>query len=228
MAAGGLIANRVVYDPGARGLALQAGAVVVSVDYRLAPESKFPAQHDDAFAAYQWALANAASINGDPARVALAGESAGGNLAVATAMAARDAGIQLPVHVLSVYPIAQPDTTTPAYLENANARPLNRPAIPWFAGHTFSAPAELLDPRINLAGANLTGLPGVTIVNAEIDPLRTDGELLEQALAVAGVAVERRVFEGVTHEFFGMAAVVADAQEAQVYGGQRLAAAFGE
>ncbi|MBA2458833.1 MAG: alpha/beta hydrolase [Gemmatimonadales bacterium] len=214
---GWVIANRVVYDLGARGLAQQAGAVVVSVDYRLAPESKFPAQHEDAFAAYQWALTSAADVNGDPTRVALAGESAGGNLAVATAIAARDAGLQLPAHVLSVYPIAQPDTTTRAYLENANARPLNRPAIPWFAGHTFSTPA----------GANLAGLPGVTIVNAEIDPLRTDGELLEQALRAAGVAVERRLFEGATHEFFGMAAAVADAQEAQTYAGQRLAVAFG-
>jgi acetyl esterase len=105
---GWVIADKNVYDGGARGLAKAANAVVVSVDYRLAPEAKFPAQHDDALAAYRWALANAASIKGDPKRVALAGESAGGNLAVATAVAARDAKLQAPAAVISVYPIAQP------------------------------------------------------------------------------------------------------------------------
>ena len=104
---GWVIADKQVYDGGARGLAKQARAVVVSVDYRLAPEHKFPAAWDDAFAAYKWVAANAASINGDPARLALAGESAGGNLALATAIAARDGGVRAPLHVLAVYPVGQ-------------------------------------------------------------------------------------------------------------------------
>ena len=121
---GWVIANKDVYDAGARGLAKAVNAVVVSVDYRLAPENKFPAQHDDALAAYRWVTLNAASIKGDPARLALAGESAGGNLAVATAVgAARDAKVTMPRAILSVYPIAQPDTTTASYVENAAAKP---------------------------------------------------------------------------------------------------------
>ena len=96
-----------MYDGGARGLAKQANAVVVSVDYRRAPEAKFPAAWDDALAAYKWAASNAATIKGDPMRLALAGESAGGNLAIATAIAARDAGITAPKAIVSVYPVAQ-------------------------------------------------------------------------------------------------------------------------
>ena len=223
---GWVIANKDVYDGGARGLSKAANAVVVSVDYRLAPEHKFPAQHDDAFAAYKWAIANAASIKGDPKRIALAGESAGGNLAVATAIAARDAKLQLPVAVVSVYPIAQPDTTTESYNENANAKPLNRPMMSWFAKNATRTPADLQDPRINLVKANLTGLPPVTIINAQIDPLRDDGKMLEDALRAANVSVDRKVYDGATHEFFGMAAVVDDAKDAQQYAGDRLKDAF--
>jgi acetyl esterase/lipase len=224
---GWVIANRKVYDGGARGLAKSANAVVVSVDYRLAPENKFPAQHEDALAAYRWALANAASIKGDPKRVALAGESAGGNLALATAVAARDNNLQRPLAVISVYPIAQPDTTTDAYNTYANAKPLSRPMMAWFARHTARTPADLQDPRINLVKANLRDLPPVTIINAEIDPLRDDGAMLERAIRDAGGQVERRKYDGVTHEFFGMAAVVDKARDAQQYAGDRLKAAFG-
>jgi acetyl esterase/lipase len=223
---GWVIANKDVYDGGARGLAKQANAVVVSVDYRLAPEAKFPAQHEDALAAYRWALANAPSIKGDAKRVALAGESAGGNLAVATAVAARDAGLQAPTAVISVYPIAQADTTTQSYTVYATAKPLSRAMMGWFATQTARTPADLQDPRISLVTANLSNLPPVTIINAEIDPLRDDGAMLEQALRKAGNAVERRLYDGVTHEFFGMAAVEPKAKEAQTYAGERLKASF--
>jgi acetyl esterase/lipase len=225
---GWVIASKEVYDGGARGIAKAANAVVVSVDYRLAPEHKFPAQHDDALATYRWAVQNAASIKGDPLRIALTGESAGGNLAVATAVAARDASLPMPKAVISVYPIAQPDTMTASYVENANAKPLSRAMMGWFAKHTARTPADLQDPRINLVKANLTGLPPVTIINAQIDPLRDDGAMLEQALKAANVSVERRLYNGVTHEFFGMGVVIDKAKEAQQYAGERLKAAFGK
>jgi acetyl esterase/lipase len=223
---GWVIADKEVYDGGARGLAKQAQAVVVSADYRLAPEHKFPAQHEDALAVYRWVLQNAGSIQADTARLGLAGESAGGNLAVATAIAARDAGLTLPRHVVSVYPIAQPDTTTPSYIANADAKPLNRAMMGWFARQTTRSPADLKDPRIDLVKADLHGLPPVTIINAQIDPLLDDGAMLEQSLRRAGVDVERKVYQGSTHEFFGMAAVEQDAREAQAWAGDRLKAAF--
>ena len=224
---GWVIANKDVYDGGARAISKLANAIVVSVDYRLAPEHPFPAAHDDAIATYQWALKNAASIHGDPKRVALAGESAGGNLAVATAMAARDQKLQQPTAVVAVYPVAGTDTLTSSYVENANAKPLNRAMIGWFVKHTLQKPADLTDPRINLVNANLAGLPPVTIINAQIDPLRTDGELLAQKLKAAGVQTDQKTFNGVTHEFFGMGAVLDKAVQAEQMAGDALKKAFG-
>ncbi|KQM79452.1 alpha/beta hydrolase [Xylophilus sp. Leaf220] len=224
---GWVIADRKVYDGGARALAKSANAVVVSVDYRRAPEAKFPAAWDDALAAYKWTADNAASLKGDPAKLALAGESAGGNLAVATAIAARDANLPKPLHVLSVYPVAQTSLETPSYNEYAAAKPLNKPMIEWFVKHTTNSPADLKDPRISLVDANLAGLPPVTIINAEIDPLRDDGAQLEAALRKANVPVERKLYDGATHEFFGMAAAVQKARDAQAFAGQRLKQAFG-
>ena len=225
---GFVIATMDTYDGSARALANAAGAVLVSVEYRKAPEHKFPAAHDDAFAAYQWVLANADKIHGDPARVALAGESAGGNLAVATAIAARDKGIQLPTSILAVYPVAGNDTNTVSYRENANAKPLNRPMMVWFFDKYMRTPADAQDTRLNLLGANLQGLPAVTIINAEIDPLRTDGELLASKLRDAGVTVDRKQFDGVAHEFFGQGAVLPAAKEAVQFGAKSLKAGFGK
>ncbi|WP_244652110.1 alpha/beta hydrolase [Pseudomonas sp. CFBP 13710] len=221
---GWVFADRKVYDGGARGISKQANAVVVSVDYRRAPENKFPAAHEDALAAYRWLSKNAASLNGDAKRLALAGESAGGNLAVATAVAAHKAGLTAPKHVLSVYPVAQSNTETESYRKYADAMPLNRPMMLWFIDNVTKGPADVKDPRIDLVHANLKGLPPVTVINAEIDPLRDDGAQLEQALRTAGVSVERKVYPGVTHEFFGTAAVVKKAEEAQAYAGERLKA----
>jgi acetyl esterase len=224
---GWVIADKEVYDGGARGLAAAAGAIVLSIDYRQAPEHRFPAAWDDTLAAYAWTLANATSFNGDPSRVALAGESAGGNLALATAIAARDAGLQRPAHVLAVYPVTQTSLNTESYLENAIAKPLNRAMVAWFVDKLIRSEDDLKDPRLNLIDADLAGLPPVTIVNANLDPLRSDGAKLEDALKAAGVPVERRNYDGVAHEFFGAAAVLAKAREAQRFAGDRLTAAFG-
>ncbi|EJN10205.1 alpha/beta hydrolase [Herbaspirillum sp. YR522] len=223
---GWVIADRHVYDGGARGLAKSANAVVVSVDYRQAPENKFPAAWDDALASYRWALANAASIKGDGKRVALAGESAGGNLALATAIAARDAKLQAPSHVLAIYPVTQTSLNTESYIENSVAQPLNRAMVKWFVDHLVRSKDDLKDPRLQLIEAKLDGLPSVTLINARIDPLRSDGAKMEDALKKAGVPVERRDYEGVTHEFFGTAAVVDKARQAQAYAGERLKQAF--
>ena len=223
---GWVIANKDVYDAGPRALSKMANAIVVSVDYRLAPEAKFPAAHDDAIATYKWALANAASIGGDPKRVALAGESAGGNMAVATAIAARDMKLQMPVGVLAVYPVASTDLTAPSMVENANAKPLNVPMLKWFMGQYLNKPEEAQDPRLNLVAANLAGLPMTTIITAQIDPLRSGGAMLADKLKAAGVPVEYQNYEGVTHEFFGMGAVVDKAKDAEQFGADNLKKAF--
>jgi acetyl esterase/lipase len=223
---GWVIADREVYDAGARGLSKAANAIVISVDYRQAPEHKFPAAWDDALAAYRWLVAHAASLGGDPTRLALAGESAGGNLAVATAIAARDARLPSPQHVLAVYPVAQTSLNTESYIENAIAKPLNRAMVKWFVEHLVRSEEDLKDTRLQLIDADLAGLPPVTIINARLDPLRSDGSKLAKALEDAGVDVEREDYEGVAHEFFGAAAVLDKAKTAMAYAGERLRTSF--
>ncbi len=224
---GWVIANKQVYDGGARALSKMANAVVVSVDYRMGPEHKFPAAHDDAYATYEWATKNAASIKGDPKRIALAGESAGGGLAVATAIMARDKQAPMPVAVVAVYPIAGTDTTTPSYVENATAKPLNRAMMSWFFENYLNGPQDRANPRVNLVAADLKGLPPTTIINAQIDPLRSDGEMLAQRLQAAGVTATQKTYEAVNHEFFGMAAVVDKAMAAEQMAADALKRAFG-
>jgi acetyl esterase/lipase len=224
---GWVLASKEVYDGAPRALSGLVKAVVVSVDYRLAPENKFPAQHDDALAVYHWVAERAADLGGDPKRLALAGESAGGNLALSTAISARQAGMTPPQHVLAVYPVVQlTDMDTPSYRDSAQARPLNKAMMAWFGDKVFSSPSQKQDPRVDLLGAELRVLPTVTLINAQIDPLRSDGDLLAQALKKANVSFKHQVFKGVTHEFFGMAPVVGNAKSAQRLAATELRQAF--
>ena len=219
---GWVIADIDTYDGGARGIARETGAVVVSCEYRRAPENKFPAAHDDAVACYKWATANAASW-GAGGKVAIAGESAGGNLAIDTGIAARDQKLKAPSALLLVYPIAGSDMNTPSYRDSANAAPLSKAGMMWFVKHVFAKPADARDPRIDVyKRARLQGLPPTIIINGAADPLRSDGELLAGALTRAGVETTRKVYPGTTHEFFGMDAVVANAKAAQVFAGSEL------
>ena len=224
---GWVIADLDVYDASPRALANQAQAIVVSSHYRQGPEDKFPAAHDDANAAYEYVVENAGSWNGNIDQLAIVGESAGGGLAVSVAMHARDAKLILPDAIVSVYPIAGGETDTPSYLENANAMPLGKADMDWFFEHYLSSAEDRNDPRIDLYDeADLSGLPPTTIINAEIDPLLSDGEMLAEAMTAAGVEVEQRTFDSVTHEFFGMAAAVPLALEAQNLAGEKLRSAF--
>ncbi len=223
---GFVIANLDTYDASARALANASGAIVVSVQYRKAPEHKFPAAHDDAYAAYAWVVANGAQWNGDVSRVSLAGESAGGNLALSTAIAARDKQIQMPVSILAVYPIAGTDTNTESYNTHASAKPLSRPLMQWFLDHYTRTPADAQDTRLNIVAANLAGLPPTTIVTAQFDPLHSEGVKMASRLEAAGVTVRHRHYEGVAHEFFGQGAVVPMAKEAVQFAAEGLRAGF--
>lgn len=224
---GWVIANPEVYEASTVALAQNTGAVVVSVEYRKAPENKFPTAHEDAYAAYQWVKQNAASINGNAAKVAVAGESAGGNMAVTVSMMARDRGLALPVHILSVYPVANNDLNTPSYNQYANAMPLSRPLVQWFVDKYFNNPTDGDSPLISLVDvANLSGLPPTTIIGAEIDPLQTEGKQLADKLQAVGVPVLYQLYTGVTHEFFGTYAIVPEAARAQELAAARLRQAF--
>ena len=223
---GWVIANLDTYGASAQSLAEQTGAVLVSVAYRQAPEYKFPTAHNDSYAAYEWVLKNAASIKGDPKKVAVVGESAGGNLAAAVSMMARDKGAALPVHQVLVYPIAGYDLNTESYQKYSKAKPLNKPLMEWFYNKYLRGPADGKNPMISLVTANLKGMPATTIINAELDPLQTEGGTLADRLKSAGVSVTRKVYDGVTHEFFGMAAVLPEAKEAQALAAGELKKAF--
>ncbi|MEO8090893.1 MAG: alpha/beta hydrolase, partial [Gemmatimonadales bacterium] len=212
---GWVIADLDTYDASPRALANLASAVVVSAHYRQGPEHKFPAAHEDAFAAYRWVLANAKSLKGDPSKVAVVGESAGGGLAAAVSIMARDSGTQMPAYQVLVYPIAGYDLDTPSYLENANAKPLGKPAMQWFFEKYLRTPDDGKNPLIDLVHADLQGLPATTVITAQIDPLRSEGKDLADQLRDAGVEVDYKNYEGVAHEFFGMGAVVDEAKQAQ-------------
>lgn len=223
---GWVIANLNTYEPSASALAEKTGAIVVSVAYRQAPEHRFPAAHEDAFAAYKWALNHASEINGNPDKVATAGESAGGNLSVAVALMAKERGVALPVHILSVYPIADGDIESPTYDMYVKSLFLNKPLMKWFLDLYKPDWQTETNPLISLIHADLSGLPETTIINAEIDPLRYEGGVLADKLDAAGVPVERKVYNGVTHEFFGMDALLEQAADAQNFAAMRLKEAF--
>lgn len=225
---GFVIATIDTYDATPRSIARLANAIVVSPEYRHAPEHKFPAAWDDANAAYQWVLQNAAAWGGDPKRIAVMGESAGGNLAINVAINARDKGLQMPAHMALIYPVAGTDTETVSYKENVNAIPLNKAMMLWFVSNTINSDADKQDTRLNVLGADLKFLPPTTIVTADIDPLRSDGKSLTDKLKQAGVNVDYKNYEGVAHEFFGMALVVDKAKAAQKFVADNLKTAFGD
>ncbi len=225
---GFVIANLDTYDGSARQLANGAGAVVVSVAYRQAPEHPFPAAPDDAFAAYQWVLANAASIGGDPKRVAVTGESAGGNLATGVAQRAVQRGVQRPVHQLLVYPVTNlvKGPPPPSYVENPVTIPLSTPALMWFGKYYLANPSQAANPLASPLHGKLAGLPSATIINADLDPLRDDGAIYAMKLKAAGVSVTHTLYKGVTHEFFGMGGAVAKAKLAMHEATTALTTAF--
>ncbi|MBC8001577.1 MAG: alpha/beta hydrolase [Opitutaceae bacterium] len=223
---GWVIADLDTYDSSPRALANVAMAVVVSTHYRQAPEHPFPASHEDVFTAYKWAREYAASFNGHANRIAVVGESAGGNMAAAISLMARERNVPLPLHQVLIYPVADTDMNSPSFQENANAKPLNKAMMGWFAKHEFKTPEDAKDPRIELVNANLRGMPSTTIITAEIDPLRSSGERLVEKLKAAGVDVEFKNYDSVTHEFFGMGAVLDEAKDAMTFAATKLMKAF--
>ena len=225
---GWVIATLDTYEPSCRALAAMTDAIVISVNYRQAPEATFPAAHEDAYAALQWAFANAAQMGADPTKIAVVGESAGGNLADAVCLMARDRGGKMPIHQVLIYPVADTQPGKPSMMEYAQAKPLNAAMLPWFLKYYAPKDSDKLNPNLALlkADGDLAKLPAATIITAEIDPLRSEGEMLAAKLKAGGVDVAYENFDGVTHEFFGMGAVVEQAKKAEMLAAARLKTAF--
>ena len=225
---GFVIANLDVYDASCRSIVNAANCSVISVAYRQAPENRFPAAVYDAYAAYKWVMDNAASIRVDPKRVAVGGESAGGNLATVTAILARDNKIALPVHQLLIYPLATFVSTAPSFAEFVDAQPLNTATAKWFGGYYLRSMADGKNPLASpLFTPSLKGLPSATVITAEIDPLRDDGEAYAARLQAAGVPTVATRYTGVVHEFFGLAGIIDKGMQAVMKAGTELKKAFG-
>jgi len=206
------------HDAIARNLCAGAEAVVVSVDYRMGPEHRFPAAVEDSWAALTWLAGAAGSLGVDPDRLAVGGDSAGANLAAVVALQARDAGgPRLRLQSL-VYPIADYGLTGDSYDRYAQGYGvLTRAAMQWFQRHYLARPDDAADWRASPIKANLAGVAPAVIVTAECDVLHDEGVAYAAALAQAGVAVEHRDFAGMIHGFFGMAPMIDDAVAAQNY-----------
>jgi acetyl esterase len=212
---GWVTGNLDTHDQVCRLLCDEVGAAVVSVDYRLAPEAKFPAAADDCTAAYAWALAHASEIGVDPGRVAIGGDSAGGNLAAVVALDARGRGLPQPALQLLVYPVTDHDLESPSMVENATGYFLEADGMRWFYGHYARTSADYDDVRFSpMRAADHSGLARAVVVTAEYDPLRDQGEAYGAKLQAAGVPTEVVRADGLIHGFFGMHAFMPPGKQA--------------
>jgi acetyl esterase len=195
-------------------LAAGAGCIVVSVDYRLAPEHKAPAALDDCLAAVGWVLENADELGGDPSRVAVGGDSAGGNL---SALAAQHFGNRLVAQLL-IYPATDLTGSSPSIEENGEGYFLTKDSMAWFTGHYLDGSGlDATDPRVSPAHADddvLRDTPPALVITAEFDPLRDEGEAYGARLQSLGVPAKTRRFDGMVHAFYGWRAVAPSAGEA--------------
>ncbi len=218
-----------VHDPITRAIANAAGCIVVSVDYRLAPEDPFPAPLDDAWAALQWVAANAAEFGGDPARIAIGGDSAGGNLSAVCALMARDAGAPNLALQLLVYPVTDAACDTESFRVNGEGYLLERKQMDWFYDcYRRGSGVDPSDWRVSpLRAASVEGVAAALVITAEFDPLRDEGEAYARRLADAGVPVTSTRYDGMIHAFYGLFLAFDDAKTALDESAEALRRAFG-
>jgi acetyl esterase len=224
---GWVLCNLETHDAACRGLANAAECVVVAVDYRLAPEHKFPAAVEDAFAATKWVTEHAAELGVDPLRVVVAGDSAGGNLAAAVCLMAKELGGCRPAYQVLIYPVTNYAFETASYRDNAEGYMLTRSAMIWFWDQYLARPEDGSHPYASpLRAADLSGLPPALVLTAEYDPLRDEGEAYAARLQAAGVAVQTRRYDGMIHGFLRRGDVFDRAHEMLQEIGQVLRNAF--
>ena len=222
---GFMLGTLALYDTACRRLALQGNCAVLSVDYRLAPETIFPGAVLDAYQATRWAAANARLLNIDPAKLAVGGDSAGGNLAAAVSQMAQDSGDFAVALQALIYPMTDQSREYPSYERNESGYMLTRKALHWFMDNYIPDPADRLDPRASpMLRPSLLGLPPAVVISGEFDPLVDENKAYADRLIEAGVPCEHVCFAGMIHPFFTLGGVVEDAAKAEALVGKHLRA----
>lgn len=213
---GWVVGSIETHDNVTRYLAEASGGIVVSVDYRLAPENPFPAAVDDAYAALQWVSGNAESLGGDPSRITVAGDSAGGNLSAAVSLRSRDRnGPKIQCQAL-IYPVTDISSLdTESYNDFATGFFLTKEGMEWFRSHYLPKTEDRVDPYASpLLARDHSNLPPAVVITAEFDPLRDEGEAYAEKLREAGVPVKVVRYDGVIHGFVSFLGIVDQAAEA--------------
>jgi acetyl esterase len=220
---GWVIGDLETHDVLCRQLTAASGASVISVDYRLAPEHKFPAAADDAWAATRWVVAHGGELGLDAGRLAVGGDSAGGNLAAVVALMARDAGGPAIRQQVLIYPVTDVMRETRSYADFAEGYMLTRDSMRWFIAHYLRSREDARDWRVSpLRAPSLAGLPPALVVTAGHDPLRDEGEQYAGRLRDAGVVVDYVCYGGMIHGFAGMGKLLDAAQRVVALVGDSL------
>lgn len=212
------------HDGTCRELARASGAAVLSVDYRLAPEARYPAAAEDCYDACIWAEAHAGHLGIDASRMAVAGDSAGGNLAAAVSLMARDRGGPALRHQMLIYPVTDTNFETTSYVSNGGGEYfLSTGSMKWFWGHYLgeTSPVDASLARV-LHTEDLSGLPSATVITAQYDPLKDEGDAYAKRLSEAGIATDHQVADSMIHGFFGMTPAVPDAMKWVNHAGANL------
>jgi acetyl esterase len=212
---GWVIGDLESHDSLCRTLTNASGSMIVAVDYRLAPEHKFPAAVDDCYAAARWVADHAADLGADPSRLGVGGDSAGGNLSAVVSLLARDRGGPKFAYQLLIYPATDSAMNMPSVRENGEGYFLTFQDMVWFTNHYIRGAGDKLNPLVSpLLAADHAGLPAAIIVTAEFDPLRDEGEAYGEKLRQAGVSVKVRRYDGTIHGFLSMSGVISRGQDA--------------
>lgn len=224
---GWVIGDVETVDTLCRNIAHESESVVASVNYRLAPEHKFPVPVEDCYAAVQWVAQHAHELNGDASRLAVGGDSAGGNLAAVVSLLAKERKGHAIAYQVLVYPVTQVGLETASYRENGEGYFLTADSMNWFFQQYLNAEEEKADVRVSpLLAEDLRGLPPALVITAEYDPLRDEGERYADRLKQADVPVELTRYDGMIHGFFWMAGIMEQGAQAVSQVSSRLRSVF--